>query len=146
MTDCLTFHFLSKFLLLKNYDQLHVRTAHYTPIPCGMSPLKRTIKEYITYGVVNLDKPANPSSHEVVAWIKRILRVEKSKRTVHPLIVDIVDPQFRRQFGARNTLYKKRGYKVSKMSLGGLPPAPESSAPPPSSPWEPELSEEQATD
>ena len=65
-------------LLLKNYDQLHVRTAHYTPIPCGMSPLKRTLKEYITYGVVNLDKPANPSSHEVVAWIKKMLRVEKT--------------------------------------------------------------------
>lgn len=30
------------------------------------------------YGVINLDKPANPSSHEVVAWIKRILRVEKT--------------------------------------------------------------------
>jgi len=28
--------------------------------------------------VINLDKPANPSSHEVVAWIKRILRVEKT--------------------------------------------------------------------
>lgn len=27
---------------------------------------------------MNLDKPANPSSHEVVAWIKRILRVEKT--------------------------------------------------------------------
>ncbi len=65
-------------LLLKNYDMLHVRTAHYTPIPCGMSPLKRSIKEYITYGVCNLDKPANPSSHEVVAWIKRMLRVEKT--------------------------------------------------------------------
>jgi len=28
--------------------------------------------------VINLDKPANPSSHEVVSWIKRILRVEKT--------------------------------------------------------------------
>jgi len=28
--------------------------------------------------VINLDKPANPSSHEVVAWIRRILRVEKT--------------------------------------------------------------------
>ena len=27
-------------LLLKNYDKLHVRTAHYTPIPAGYSPLK----------------------------------------------------------------------------------------------------------
>jgi len=65
-------------LLLKNYDQLHVRTAHYTPIPVGCSPLKRPLQEYIRYGVINLDKPANPSSHEVVAWIKRILRVEKT--------------------------------------------------------------------
>lgn len=29
-------------------------------------------------GFINLDKPSNPSSHEVVAWIRRILRVEKT--------------------------------------------------------------------
>ncbi|KAI4299123.1 hypothetical protein L6164_032613 [Bauhinia variegata] len=65
-------------ILLKNYDRLNVRTGHYTPIPAGYSPLKRPLPEYIKYGVMNLDKPANPSSHEVVAWIKRILRVEKT--------------------------------------------------------------------
>jgi predicted rRNA pseudouridine synthase len=65
-------------LLLKDYDQLHVRTAHYTPIASGCSPLKRPLKEYMRYGIINLDKPANPSSHEVVAWIKRILRVDKT--------------------------------------------------------------------
>ncbi|RXH70906.1 hypothetical protein DVH24_015528 [Malus domestica] len=65
-------------ILLKNYDRLNVRTGHYTPLPSGFSPLKRPLAEYIRYGVLNLDKPANPSSHEVVAWIKRILRVEKT--------------------------------------------------------------------
>ena len=40
--------------------------------------MKRPLKEYIKSGVINLDKPANPSSHEVVAWIKRILRCEKT--------------------------------------------------------------------
>ncbi|KAK4392439.1 H/ACA ribonucleoprotein complex subunit [Sesamum angolense] len=65
-------------ILLKNYDKLNVRTGHYTPLPSGYSPLKRPLAEYIKYGVLNLDKPANPSSHEVVAWIKRILRVEKT--------------------------------------------------------------------
>lgn len=65
-------------LLLKNYNALLVRTGHYTPIPQGCSPLKRDIKEYIRYGIINLDKPANPSSHEVVAWVKRILKVEKT--------------------------------------------------------------------
>ncbi|XP_011078870.1 H/ACA ribonucleoprotein complex subunit 4-like [Sesamum indicum] len=65
-------------ILLKNYDKLNVRTGHYTPLPSGYSPLKRPLAEYIKYGVLNLDNPANPSSHEVVAWIKRILRVEKT--------------------------------------------------------------------
>lgn len=65
-------------LLLKNYSNLHIRTGHYTPIPSGYTPLRRPIQEYVRYGVINLDKPSNPSSHEVVAWIKRILRVEKT--------------------------------------------------------------------
>eukprot|EP00899_Mesostigma_viride_P023446 jgi/Mesvir1/4286/Mv22244-RA.1 len=65
-------------LLLKNYDKLNTRTGHYTPIPTGYSPLKRPLHDYVRYGVLNLDKPCNPSSHEVVAWIRRILRVEKT--------------------------------------------------------------------
>ncbi|RHZ78974.1 hypothetical protein Glove_153g28 [Diversispora epigaea] len=65
-------------LLLKNYDKLHVRTGHYTPVTHGCSPLKRELNEYIRYGIINLDKPANPSSHEVVAWVRRILEVEKT--------------------------------------------------------------------
>jgi len=65
-------------LLLKNYHQLHVRTSHYTPLPCGSSPLARPLRQHLSYGVINLDKPSNPSSHEVVSWIKKILRVEKT--------------------------------------------------------------------
>lgn len=65
-------------LLLKNFENLHIRTGHFTPIPHGSAPLKRDLKSYISSGVINLDKPSNPSSHEVVAWIKRILRSEKT--------------------------------------------------------------------
>lgn len=65
-------------LLLKNYDKLLVRSSHFTPIPSGSSPLKRDLVSYIKSGVINLDKPSNPSSHEVVAWLRRILRVEKT--------------------------------------------------------------------
>ncbi|SJX60746.1 probable CBF5-Centromere Binding Factor / putative rRNA pseuduridine synthase [Sporisorium reilianum f. sp. reilianum] len=65
-------------LLLKNYDQLLVRSSHFTPIPHGCSPLKRDLQSYIRSGVINLDKPSNPSSHEVVSWLRRILRVEKT--------------------------------------------------------------------
>nr|OQO21144.1 hypothetical protein B0A51_09423 [Rachicladosporium sp. CCFEE 5018] len=65
-------------LLLKNWDQLNVRTGHFTPIPAGSNPEKRELKEYISSGVINLDKPSNPSSHEVVAWMKRMLRVDRT--------------------------------------------------------------------
>lgn len=39
-------------LLLKNYDKLLVRSAHFTPIPAGCAPLKRDISSYVKY--VNL--------------------------------------------------------------------------------------------
>jgi H/ACA ribonucleoprotein complex subunit 4 len=65
-------------LLLKNYDKLHVKTSHFTPLPNGYSPIARPIDELKNYGIINLDKPANPSSHEVVAWVKKILKVEKT--------------------------------------------------------------------
>ncbi|XP_052860090.1 H/ACA ribonucleoprotein complex subunit 4 [Anopheles cruzii] len=65
-------------LLLKNFDRLNVRTNHYTPLPFGSSPLNRKIKDYVSAGFINLDKPSNPSSHEVVAWIKKILKVDKT--------------------------------------------------------------------
>ncbi|XP_045152236.1 H/ACA ribonucleoprotein complex subunit DKC1-like [Echinops telfairi] len=65
-------------LLLKNFDKLNVRTTHYTPLPSGSSPLTRAMADYVRTGFINLDKPSNPSSHEVVAWIRRILRVDKT--------------------------------------------------------------------
>jgi len=67
--------------------------------------------------------------------VGRILRVEKTKRTIHPLIIDIVDPQFRRQFGQRNTLYRKRNYTVKRMSITTESSPPESE-PKRVSPWE----------
>ena len=75
-------------LLLKNYDRLLVRTSHFVPIPAGSSPLKRDLRSYIKMGVINVDKPSRPSSHEVVAWIKRILRCEKTGHsgTLDPLV------------------------------------------------------------
>ena len=40
--------------------------------------MNRPLDVHLRYGVINLDKPANPSSHEIVAWIKKILKVKKT--------------------------------------------------------------------
>ncbi|UKK02004.1 centromere/microtubule binding protein [Theileria orientalis] len=78
--------------LLKNYDKLNVRTGHYTPMPHGSSPLCRDLSNYMKYGYINLDKPANPSSHEIVAWIKKILRCEKTGHsgTLDPKVTGVL--------------------------------------------------------
>jgi tRNA U55 pseudouridine synthase TruB len=43
----------------------------------GRKPEERPPEEYIRYGVINLDKPAGPTSHEVAAWVKRILSLQR---------------------------------------------------------------------
>jgi len=44
----------------------------------GYPPYDRPIKELLNYGIILLDKPGGPTSHEVVAWVKRILELEKA--------------------------------------------------------------------
>ena len=49
--------------------------------------------------------------------VGRILRTEKVGREINPLIIDIVDSTFRRQFQSRLSLYNSRNYNVEKMKL-----------------------------
>ena len=44
----------------------------------GHYPNKRPISSLFDYGLILIDKPGGPTSHEVVAWVKRILDIEKA--------------------------------------------------------------------
>ena len=43
----------------------------------GKSPDEYSVKELISSGIVFLDKPKGPTSHQVDSWVKKILKVEK---------------------------------------------------------------------
>jgi tRNA U55 pseudouridine synthase TruB len=43
----------------------------------GHKPSERPATEYIRCGVINLDKPSGPTSHEVAAWIKKIMHLTR---------------------------------------------------------------------
>jgi superfamily II DNA or RNA helicase len=58
---------------------------------------------------------SRPSVEQIVG---RILRTDKTKRTIKPLIIDIVDTTFRRQFQSRLSLYKERSYVIEKVTIG----------------------------
>jgi len=44
----------------------------------GCDPNNRPVKELINYGVVNIDKPSGPTSHQVSAYVQKILDISKS--------------------------------------------------------------------
>ncbi len=44
----------------------------------GTYPEKRTVEDLLEYGFIALDKPAGPTSHEVVAWVRKMLKIEKA--------------------------------------------------------------------
>jgi len=58
----------------------------------GVLPYKREINEYIRNGVINIDKPPGPTSHEVVAWIKRMLGLSKAGHggTLDPKVTGVL--------------------------------------------------------
>jgi H/ACA ribonucleoprotein complex subunit 4 len=44
----------------------------------GWPPTSRPLTEMLEYGLIPLDKPRGPTSHEVVAWTKKLVGVEKA--------------------------------------------------------------------
>ena len=59
----------------ENKRELLVKNEDVTDSKYGRKPENRAGKDCIRYGVINLDKPAGPTSHEVAAWTKKILTV-----------------------------------------------------------------------
>ncbi len=58
--------------------ELQCKVEDTTDPAYGFIPNKRPIRELITHGVLNLDKPAGPTSHEVVSWVKKILDLPRA--------------------------------------------------------------------
>ncbi len=58
----------------------------------GILPYRREINDHIRNGVINIDKPPGPTSHEVVAWIKRMLGLSKAGHggTLDPKVTGVL--------------------------------------------------------
>jgi len=70
---------MNKYKLPSDKEYVLLEKAHDITNPeYGKPPEKRSVDELIRFGIINLDKPAGPTSHEVVAWVKRILHINKA--------------------------------------------------------------------
>jgi len=62
----------------KTSRQIIVKKEAETSSKFGSNPFKRPIKELMEYGVINIDKPKGPTSHQVSAYVQHILGINKS--------------------------------------------------------------------
>lgn len=44
----------------------------------GLAPHERTAEQLLEYGIVLIDKPSGPSSHEVSSFVQKILKIDKA--------------------------------------------------------------------
>ncbi len=65
----------------KNFEDLFFVKEEGYPSEFGTYPYKREMREYIRKGMVCIDKPMGPSSHEIVVWVRKILEVKKTGHT-----------------------------------------------------------------
>jgi len=65
-------------LTLKQLENLTVIDQDITDKDYGTYYDKRSYEQLLQYGLILLDKPPGPTSHETVAWLKRILKIPKA--------------------------------------------------------------------
>ncbi|MDX1797718.1 MAG: RNA-guided pseudouridylation complex pseudouridine synthase subunit Cbf5, partial [Candidatus Lokiarchaeia archaeon] len=73
-------------------EQLLVKSQDNTHPNYGCEPEKRSIQSLLEYGVINLDKPSGPTSHEVVSWVRKILNISNAGHggTLDPKVTGIL--------------------------------------------------------
>ena len=55
-----------------------VRSEAKTSEKFGCKPSERTVEDSLNYGIINLDKPKGPTSHQAVDYLKKILHISKA--------------------------------------------------------------------
>ncbi len=65
-------------MTLKQLENLTVIDQDITDKDYGTYYDKRSYEQLLQYGLILLDKPPGPTSHETVAWLKRILKIPKA--------------------------------------------------------------------
>ena len=72
--------------------EMLVRAKAETDPAHGRPPTQRPIEQHLAYGVINLDKPDGPTSHQVVAWLKEALGLDKAGHggTLDPSVTGVL--------------------------------------------------------
>lgn len=108
-------------MLYLNNEEFLIKDEESTDLNYGFYPRSRPIKEYIETGVINLDKPPGPTSHEVVAWVKRLLSINRAGHggTLDPKVTGVLPITLGRATRLVSFIMKSGKEYVTVMELHG---------------------------
>jgi H/ACA ribonucleoprotein complex subunit 4 len=83
-----------------------IKSPQMTVSKFGTNPFDRSIHDLLQSGVILLDKPSGPTSHQVAAWVRDILGVEKAGHggTLDPRVTGLLPITLGRATNAVRTL------------------------------------------
>lgn len=98
-------------LLIKSEEEIDERF--------GKRIEERSIEDLLNLGVINLDKPKGPTSHQVVSWVKNILEVNKTGHggTLDPGVTGVLPVALNKAVKALQTLLHGKKEYVGVMHL-----------------------------
>ncbi len=72
--------------------EIFIRKEATTDENYGCVPEKRDTKEIINYGIVNVNKPSGPTSHQIADYVKKILGIKKAGHsgTLDPKVTGVL--------------------------------------------------------
>ena len=76
----------------KKKRKIFTKKQAETDTNLGCDPDKRPVEELINYGIVNIDKPKNPTSHQVSDFVQKILNIKKAGHsgTLDPAVTGVL--------------------------------------------------------
>ncbi|MCF2139168.1 MAG: RNA-guided pseudouridylation complex pseudouridine synthase subunit Cbf5 [Candidatus Lokiarchaeota archaeon] len=69
-----------------------IKAEEATDPQYGFEPDNRPIEHHVNMGIVNLDKPQGPTSHEVASWVKKLFDLSKTGHggTLDPQVTGVL--------------------------------------------------------
>jgi H/ACA ribonucleoprotein complex subunit 4 len=96
-----------------------VKRESETDLNLGKYPKDRSVEELIEFGIINVNKPSGPSSHQVSDHVKKILKVKKAGHsgTLDPLVTGVLPVALEKATRITNVLLKSGKEYVGVMHL-----------------------------
>ena len=83
---------MNKLPFEKRKPKVLVKRSVETDATLGCIPEKRSTEMLVEYGIINLNKPSGPTSHQVSDYLQRILHIEKAGHsgTLDPAVTGVL--------------------------------------------------------